>query len=89
MNDQDDDLPGAREKPDWRRGDKGVWVVRLPNGDRATVTYSEEWENWIAEVYLNGKTKKSRPIKDFQKCLAWAERALFPRPTAWDRIRSV
>lgn len=89
MNEPDEDLfPEPQEKPDWRRESKGIWAVRLPNGDAATVSYSDPMGSWRADVLRNGK-KTTRSNKDFNKCVAWAQRELFPRPTAWDRIRAV
>lgn len=88
MEDPDDDLLVAPEKPDWRREGKGVWAVRLSNGNYATVTYNDPLENWRAEVLRDNKTR-SKVLKNFNRCVAWAERELFPRRTAWDRIKSV
>lgn len=82
----EDDLPGAQEKPDWRREGQGRWTITLPNGHAAAVSYDEKWQ---AVVSMDGKAKVSKLFTDFNKCIAWAERELYPRPTAWDRIKAV
>ena len=91
MSEPEDDflfeLAAAGAKSEWRRGAKGVWTVALANGDTGEVVNTDD--TWRATVTLGGKAKRSRPLKDFDRCIAWADRLLYPPRTAWDHIRSV
>lgn len=74
-------------RPDWKRQGQ-AWVISLPNGDKAVATCATKWR---AQVTMKSGTveKKSPLYGDLHRCLAWAEKLLFPPMTAWDRIRSV
>lgn len=97
----DDDLPELPPKPDWHRGDKGIWTTRLADGRHAHVEYGDHpnptkkfptkvaLETWRATIVTFKGTIYSKPFKSFNQCIAWAEKELFPPRTAWDRIRAV
>jgi hypothetical protein len=85
----DDTLPGATGKPDWHNEGQGRWIVTLPNGHTGVVGFTASNEKWQAVVSMDGKTKASKLFNDFKRCIGWAERELYPRPTAWDRIKAV
>ena len=93
MEDPDDDWLKPREKPDWRLAGKGIWTLSLSTGDKATVTPQDpgtlKAPGWVATVCKNGKTKKPRVFASHSKAIAWAEREIYGRPTAWDRLKSV
>lgn len=83
MSIDDEDFP---EKPDWHR--KGqTWVIRLPNGDHGTISY--DGDGWTAMVVRDRKVRVSRVYKVFARAIAWSNKELFPRLTAWDRVKAV
>lgn len=89
MKDDDDLFPEASfvPRPDWKRQGQ-TWAISLSNGDQAVATCGTKWR--VVITMKSGTVEKKSPLYgDLHRCLAWAERLLFPPLTAWDRIRSV